>query len=292
MKTFLSLKNNFQNKILSVPQVKLGRIWGQYFQSISKKIILKKPQFYCDLFSLRFYPRKDLNTPSSNGENIERSVYRISRQSNIYYLRGLIRITVLTSKKRISNVACIRSKIRRRLREAARQVLLSRNKNNFPYLPVVPYDLFFVAKANILNEDWKKLLWYVKKGLQKAQQVLNNGHASDMFISIKTNDLKNLPIEDSCLKKGSNQKILTYQSFKTKLLNDLKRQEISSQSNNLISLQFIHFVIKLTNSPCKHYKLRKITLFDVEALTNSSKQFYDLNTNENSDINKVMLEIV
>ncbi|KAG5513260.1 hypothetical protein PMAC_001630 [Pneumocystis sp. 'macacae'] len=289
------------NKI-SVPQVKLGRIWGQYFQNISKKIICKRPQFHCSLFNLRFYPRKDLNTPSSDGENIEKSVYRVNRQSNVYYLRGLIRITVLTSKKRISNIACTRSKIRRRLREAARQVLLFRDKNGFPYLPVMPYDLFFVAKADILDEDWKKLLWYVKKGLQKAQQILNDGHISSRFVSIKINDLKNFSIEDSSLKKKTNQKHSIYQSFKTKPLNDLEKQE-TFQSNDLITLQFIRFIIKLTNSPCststdtlsksilfllEHYKLRKITLFDIEMLINSSKQFHDLNISRNSDINRIL----
>ncbi|KAG4305634.1 hypothetical protein PORY_001190 [Pneumocystis oryctolagi] len=286
MKIFFSSKCN-------TPRVRLGRIWGQYFQAISKKIILKKPQFHCDLFNLRFYPREDLNTCSFDGKDMEKSAYRVSQKSNIYYFRGLVRITVLTSKKRVSNMACIRSRIRRRLREAARQVLLFQDENGFPYLPVVPYDLFFVAKVDVLHENWKKLLWHVEKGLQRAQKILNSEHISNKFVSMKIQNLESLLIDNSSRDKLS-LKSSIYTSLKNKSITSFEKKT-PLQSKDFITLQFINSVIKITNSPCstsvdklsknikfllEYYKLREITSFDIEMLTRSFRQ-YSQNIDEN-----------
>ncbi|KAG5438316.1 hypothetical protein PCANB_002804 [Pneumocystis canis] len=280
-----------------------GRFWGQYFQNISKKIIAKKPQFHCDLFNLRFYPRDDIETLSSDCKNIAKSVYRVSRRSNVYYLRGLVRVTVLTSKKRISNVAYIRSKVRRRLREAARHVLLFRDENNFPYLPVVPYDLFFVAKMSALHEDWKTLLYYVEEGLKKALQLLNKEQIPGGFVSMKISDLESLPIDKYQSKNKMNSNNVDKFLFKTKSITNFEKQKDSLQSNDFIRRQFIRSVIKITNSPfstsinvflknidflLKYYKLRKITSFDMEMLTFLFKQSPVSNIHENyPEIDKI-----
>lgn len=285
MKSFLSLKTNFQNKNWPIFHVKLGRLWGQYFQTTSRKIIAKKPQFRCYLFSLRFYMREDLETYSSNGQNIIKSSYRVNRKSNIYYLRGLVRVTVLTPKKHMSNFACVRSKIRRRLREAVRQVLLYRNDKGFPYLPVVPYDLFLVANMDVLHEDWKTLLYFVEKGLQKALEILNNEKVPENFVSMKISDLESLSNTSFQMKNHRKPDGFSQLNLDVKSTINLQKQA-SMEPNDLEKLQFIRYVLRLSNSPCstsvttlsrninfllEHYKLRKITLYDIKTFSPISR---------------------
>ncbi|QSL65920.1 hypothetical protein MERGE_003057 [Pneumocystis wakefieldiae] len=267
---------------MSIFRVKLGRLWGQYVPYTSRKILRKKAQFSCVLFSLRFYPREDFETYSLGGKKFEKSSFRIDKRSDIYYLRGLVRVTVLTSKKNISNLSCVRSRVRRRLREAVRQVLLYRNDKEFSYLPILPYDLYFVATLDVLHEKWGTLVDYVKKGLQMAHQMLNTEKGSGGFVSMKINDIAPLSLDLKNKEKIINRNSST---FDIKSLVKSGKQNKFSQSDKPTRLLFIRSVLRLSHCPktsivplskdidtlFDHYKLRKITRFDIQMLQYVSK---------------------
>ncbi|EMR08315.1 hypothetical protein PNEG_03156 [Pneumocystis murina B123] len=262
---------------MSIFRVKLGRLWGQYIPYTSRKILRKKAQFSCNLFSLRFYPREDFETYSLGGKKFEKSSFRIDKRLDVYYLRGLVRVTVLTSKKNISNLSCVRSRVRRRLREAVRQVLLYQNKKGFPYLPISPYDLYFVATINVLYEEWGTLVDYVKKGLQKAHEALNTEKGSGGFVSMKIDDIESLSFD---LKNKENFIDRNLSTFDVKSIVNLRKQNKFSQCDEPMRLLFIQSVLRLSHCPrtsivalsknidilLEHYKLRKITPFDIQML--------------------------
>ncbi|KTW27786.1 hypothetical protein T552_02226 [Pneumocystis carinii B80] len=271
----------FQGEIMSIFGVKLGRLWGQYFPNISKRILRKRPQFFCKLFNLRFYPREDFETYSLGGKTLEKSGFRIDKRMNVYYLRGLVRVTVLASKKNISNMSSVRSRVRRRLREAARQVLLYRNDKEFLYLPISPYDLYFVANIDVLHEEWETLIDYVKKGLQKACETLNREKGTKGFVPMK---IKN--IESFSFNLKNKKKIIERNPyiFNAKSIVNMGKQNKFSQCNESMRLLFIRSVLRTSNPKTsidilskninfllRHYKIRKITPFDIQMLQYVSK---------------------